>query len=60
MGQRELKAFTLMSIMMLAPLAGCFGEEMERDAGEGALLVGSLRVLTHGPDARAQRTLMAL
>ena len=48
MGQRELKAFTLMSIMMLAPLAGCFGEEMERDAGDGALLVESEGALLAG------------
>ena len=48
MGQRELKAFTLMSIMMLAPLAGCFGEEMERDAGDGVLLVESEGALLAG------------
>ena len=39
MGQRRLKALTLMSIMLLAPLAGCFGEAEKATIDANALSV---------------------
>jgi len=48
MGQRQLQAFTLMLIMFLAPLAGCFGEAEEKVLDASALTVEGSGVLQGG------------
>ena len=39
MAQRQVKALTLMLIMFMAPLAGCFGEVEEKEISANALTV---------------------
>lgn len=48
MAQRQVKAFMLMFIMFLAPLAGCFGEAEERVLDANALTVEGSGALQGG------------
>lgn len=48
MGQRRLQAITLMTIMLLAPLAGCFGESEPQALDESALVVLEVEALQGG------------
>ena len=48
MAQRQLKAFMLMFIMFLAPLAGCFGEAEERVLDASALTIEGSGALQGG------------
>jgi len=48
MAQRQVKAFMLMFIMFLAPLAGCFGEADERVLDASALTIEGSGALQGG------------